>query len=204
MTTTIDLLLRELPSWVDKSDGSNTYEILKSFADEFDIFSAEADNVHTEIFVNGATGSRLDDLAKIFKLSRKPNESDNSFRNRVKAFWPGFSGAGTIPAIISTVQNITGLPSNQITITEDSPPKMKFTGTFDITSQIEAFLINDIIDAVTLIKAAGVWPRFVFNLSGDLTASLINVIDTVVISIVSGLSFFLIDVDFVDGTHVTW
>ena len=204
MTEKLYATLDRIPNFWNKEDDSNTYNIIKSFVEEMDEFSDEVDNLHLEVFVTTATGSRLDDLGKIFKLSRNPGETDDSFRIRIMAYWPGFSGGGTIYAIRSTISKITGVPISDITVTETVPPNMKIRVSVIIDDPGEDLLIPTIREVVWKIKAAGIYPFFTWIINGDLLADGAGVIDSVEIEYVGTMPWFIVDMSEIEGVKLLW
>ena len=66
-------------------------------------------------WVNYASGQALDGLAAIYGVERRPLrggqlETDDAFRQRLKAVVPLFTGGGTKQAVIGAVRSALGLP----------------------------------------------------------------------------------------------
>ena len=160
---TIEKLLDILPSYWAKHAATNTYEFLFSLALELDVVDVQITNLNSEIFIDTSTGTYLNGLARIFRLSRKSGETDNQLRARTKAYWPGFSGGGTLDAFKSTLNRITEVPESEITITEIDFMKVAINVVFD--SEDDYGLADTITDTIQLIKAAGIYvvPNFILT-----------------------------------------
>ena len=192
-------ILERLPDFYEKEVGSVNYGLALSFAEEFNDYDNEVQNLHLEVFVNTATGERLDDLGRIYKLSRKPGETDDQFRARIIAYWPGFSGGGTIDAIKTTVAKITGIPATSVVIVEDIPPALTFNAEISLLTPADLTLVETIRDVVWDIKAAGIYPFFTWVLTGTLTDDFLEISDSVSISIViPPTGYFVIEVSLLD------
>ena len=197
-------MMARLPSWWKKTRYSTTYQLFKAFSESFDENDVQVQNLHDEIFVNTATGERLDDLARIFKMTRQEGETDASFRARIKAYWPGFSGGGTIPAIISTISKMTGVPETDITLTEATPPAMKFRVGVLLDDPGEDLLIPTIKNVVESIKAAGVYPFYTWILNGALLGEDLTISDSVIVDYISSKPWFIYEVSLIDGAKLLW
>jgi len=103
----LNFMLDTLPHWWNKtgrsSPGSNTFEILRAFAEEFNLNAIEIAEMRKEVFVNTSTSTFLDSLGKFFLLTRKINETDVAFRGRIKSFRATFAGGGTQNAIENSI-----------------------------------------------------------------------------------------------------
>ena len=154
MTETLFRMLDYLPDFYNKEDGSINYEFLLSVATEIDVLSSQADNLQIEIQIDTSTGNYLNDLARLFRLSRKPSETDIQFRARIKAYWPGFSGGGTIESIKATLNRITEVPESDITVTEID--FMKIAVDVILDSEEDYSLVSTIESTLQIIKAAGI------------------------------------------------
>lgn len=192
----VNKILRRFPSWWRRDTDSNTFGLIKSFSNEFDGFSTESNNMKLEMYVDTATGIYLDDLAKIFKLIRKPGETDTQLRARIKAYWPGFSGGGTKDAIISTINKMTGIPETDISVTDIPSLKILVEIIYD---PLYATLMTVIEETIWKIKAAGVYPFLLYTLIGGDLDEALQVSDSVNISIVSPDAFFRWEVSDIEG-----
>jgi len=135
VAATLNTMLDYLPHWWNKkaraSPGSNTYEILNSYAQEFGLYSDELANMKNEVFVDTSTGTYLDALAKLYLLVRRANESDPAFRGRIKAFRTTFTGGGTKKAIESSIYDEF---AGTIAVVTDTPGSSWCKATITISS----------------------------------------------------------------------
>ncbi len=171
-------------------EGSNTTVIVDSLVNQFTEFQNQITELKKAIQISTATGEYLDDIGKLFNLVREEGESDDSFRARIKSFWPGFSGSGTYEDLKAIINRIVGLENT--TIEEIAPLKilLKFTVGEDID------LTPTIKEVIWKAKPAGVYPFFLFI--ADYTDS-INVSDNV--SILSTLHGYW---DYSEWGDVEW
>ena len=88
-----------LPSFWESKESSNNYQIIKSFSATFSDFSAMMDSLYSQLSINTASGSYLDDIGLLFKLSREEGESDSTYRGRLKAYSQIFLNSGTSTGI---------------------------------------------------------------------------------------------------------
>jgi len=137
-------------------EGSNINVIVNSLMEQFRELEEQISNLKKEIQISTATGKYLDDIGKLFNLTRENGESDNEFRARIKAFWPGFSGSGTLSDLKATISRMTGISEDSIDLVELGPLKIL------IKSNIgpDFGLIQSIRDVVWKAKAAGIYPFF--------------------------------------------
>ena len=198
----VNKILNRIPSFWNKNTNSTNYQLVEAFVTELDRFSTETANLKLEIYVATATGQRLDDLGRFFRLSRRPLETDDAYRARIMAYWPGYSGGGTIPAIKSTVNRITGIPEDDVVITEI--PTMKFEADILLDSLEDLALKDTIRDTVWRIKAAGVYPFFLWTINGDLLSEDLTVSDSVEVKYITELTWFIWETSIIDGAKVWW
>jgi hypothetical protein len=197
-------ILNRLPNFWNKEKDSQTAHLIKSFSDELEDYTIEVNNLHSEIYVQTATGKRLDELGRLFKLSRKLNESDDAFRVRIIAYWPGFSGGGTIPAIKSTVNKITGIPEDQVEVEEASPPVMKFRANISFIEPGQEALKETIRETIWGIKTAGVYPFFNWIINGNITSEDLSIMDSVDVYYITTENWFIWEVSLIDSNKLIW
>jgi len=147
-------IIRNLPGLI--REGKN----LNDWADAWNLEFNEIDNtviaVKNAIQLSTATDLYLDDIGKLFSLSRNVGETDEEFRSRIKAFWPGFSGSGTEEDLKNVINRITGIAVNDIIITDIVD--MKILIEFNIGPNFN--LIDTVKDLIFQNKAAGIYPFF--------------------------------------------
>jgi hypothetical protein len=105
----INFILDNMPDLYNKEQDSNLYKILNAISKELDTFVSNTEEVKKAKFVDFATSSDLDKIASILNLKRFNNESDDSFRSRIKSRVPSFIGGGTISALKQVVNNYLGV-----------------------------------------------------------------------------------------------
>jgi len=198
----VEKLLDEMAEYFDKSETSITYKILYSLAQELDDFTEQKTNLVSEIQIDTASGDFLDDLARLFRLSRKGAETDTELRSRIKSYWPGFSGGGTADAIKSTINKISGIDEDTITITDIVACKILIEVVFGSTEEIA--LKSTIADTLEQIKAAGVYPFFKWVINGDLLSESLSISEVVSISL-GNLNIWIYEQSLVDAyDEVLW
>ena len=195
-------IIQRYPSWWNSGAESNNYQLAYAFSNELAKSSLNIDDLHIEIYVNTASGERLDDIGEIFKLKRKSAEEDEDYRARIKAYWPGYSGGGTAPAIKSTVNRMTGLPEADVIVTDIN--YIKFKTEILLDSLADVLLKDTIFDTIWNIKAAGVYPFFEWTLGGDLLDEALEVSDSVSITYVSTSPWFIVGQSLIGGAKVIW
>lgn len=172
----IEAILNRLPGYYDKSTASQVYNILKAFADEFDIayvdYIKRADD---DIGVENTVGDDLDwRWGKLINIKRQFNESDSTYRKRLMSATNALHG-GTADSIQYAVAIFLGLAddeekSNRCIKVYDgwdypNPPDEDST---DYGNIICAFKLDpedrdiyydgiedDIVNAIADVKAAG-------------------------------------------------
>lgn len=137
-------------------DGQELNNIANSLIIEFNEFETELDNMKKSVQIDTAVGIELDNIASIFGISREQSETDSQFRARIKSFFPGTIGSGTINDLKQTVSRMTGLSESEISIIELESNKFRIG--FFIGPDFS--LINTVKDIVWNIKAAGIYPFF--------------------------------------------
>lgn len=106
----INFILENIPDriYYKESDG-NLYKFLNSISKELDTFLIELDNVKNSKFIDYTSGAHLDRLGILLNINRFNNESDESYRGRIKSKIPSFIGGGSISAIKQVVNNYLGV-----------------------------------------------------------------------------------------------
>ena len=192
-------VLMKVPSHWKIDEKSVNYKLLKSFAEELKVFDTNLSGLKAELFVDTATGSYLDDLGRMFKLGRYDEETDAEFRVRIKAYWPGFSGGGTLDSLKSTVNKITGVDTSKMTITEVD--FMKFIFDVILDSPEDYPLADTIVELIWKVKAAGVYPFFQWTLTGNPFDDTVEVSDSITITNID-LPWFIIGESLIDGSSL--
>lgn len=194
--TTLQKLLDNLPEFYSKDENTTTEQYMKSMALGLDDQNTQKDNMQDEVQIDTASAQYLDELGRIYRISRTPGETDTQFRARIKAYWPGFSGGGTIDAFKSTVNRITGISEDDVYVTEPDVMKVAVDtiyteDTLNVQSIVEETLGN--------IKAAGVFltQSSTFNIEENL--SLTDIIDIIP---AGGSGFFIAGISIAGGTDV--
>ena len=163
--------LNELPSFYKKSTVSNTYQLMFAIAKVFEDYDLERSNVELEIYVNTATGDNLDSIGRLFLLPRRTGESDDSYRARIKGYFQGFIGGGTIAAIKAAVAGATGFTPSDVDLQEEftiSGEQHRFLTTNDY------YLMNqrDVLDNGSVVVRAfvgGVWTTLINGTDYEVT-----------------------------------
>lgn len=140
-------------------DGTELNIIADAVLREFDAFVVQLDAMKASVQIDTAEGSDLDNIGANIGLTRDLGETDVSFRARIKSYFPGLSGSGTITELKATINRVTGVEEDNITITEIE--EAKFRVTVDVTELNE--LIETIQSIVWDAKSAGVYPFFLIQ-----------------------------------------
>jgi len=155
----IDNLLGYLPTYWKKDSGSNNYNLFYSFVDDMSDVDSQIAELKLNIQISTATGSQLDDIGRLFLLPRLDDETDTDYRARIKAFWPGYSGGGTIASIKQTINRMTGVSVDDITINEYHTGSYIQPLKFEVVVEIPTLgvSVNTVSDMIRATKAAGTY-----------------------------------------------
>lgn len=123
-------ILGYLPTYLKKDSTSNNYKFVTSFNDDFQDVSNQSVNLKRAIQLSTAEGSELDSIGALFLLNRRTDEVDSDYRARIKAFWPGYSGGGTIESIKQAINRMAGVDPDDVIITNYAP-RSALTSTID-------------------------------------------------------------------------
>lgn len=106
----LEAILNRLVSYYDKDDKSQIYNILKAFADEFEIVSSEyIDRADNAIGVETTNGKDLDwRWGSFLNIARQDGEDDNTYRKRLSSVANSLQG-GTASSIRYAVAISLGL-----------------------------------------------------------------------------------------------
>ena len=150
-------LLAYLPDEAyDKEIGSVNYGLMTAFAGSLNDAYDQNDSLHTQVGVNTATGTFLDELGRIFKIQRQSGETDTELRNRIKSFWVAFSGGGTADSIKNAVGSVLEIDPLLVSVVDI--PDLKFMVTFPVP--VLGPIIGTVRETVVQAKDAGVYPLF--------------------------------------------
>lgn len=105
----INFILDNLPDLYNKEEEGNLYNILNPIADKLDGFISDMEKVRNAKFIDFATTDDLDRISKLVNLIRFNNETDESFRGRIKSRVQTFIGGGAISALKQVVNNYLGV-----------------------------------------------------------------------------------------------
>ena len=101
---------------------SNFFQFLRGFAKELDEDQKSMFAVMRSHWIDTAYATDLDLLGSMFRLERRRNEQDESFRRRIKFFIPEFTGGGTRESIIAQTILYLDMREEQPILIEN-PPK---------------------------------------------------------------------------------
>lgn len=109
----LEAILNRLVSYYDKDDKSQIYNILKAFADEFEIVSSEyIDRADNAIGVETTDGRDLDwRWGSFLNIARQDGEDDDTYRKRLSSVANSLQG-GTAASIRYAVAISLGLAND--------------------------------------------------------------------------------------------
>ena len=165
MTTTSEQITRRIfddsiPTFYSRT--GNLYELLKSFADEHEIIYDNIAGLIQQININTMTGKFLDELGKIFNLSRDEGETDDQYRAKFRSFWVVLSGGGTLEGIKNAITLLIGINADDITITGLN---LIITINVQIDYMTNVNILEEIPVVMNLAKPAGVYYNNKVNIS---------------------------------------
>jgi hypothetical protein len=97
-----DRIINRIPQFYKSWDKESIlFSFIDSFANELRKQKKDLVNIKRTHWIDTSYGKNLDLLAKIYKLYRKQEESDEDFRNRIKRFLFEFTGGGTKKSILA-------------------------------------------------------------------------------------------------------
>lgn len=145
-----------LPEFWKRDETSGNYQIIKSLSSETVSIAQKLNHTYLQIMINTATGDYLNDIGKLFKLARKTGESDEDYRQRIKAYYQIFLAGGSNKGIRDALALLTDLTPDAITI-EDGVRPLIFsidisTDNVDVISKLD-----DIFNIINQAKAAGTY-----------------------------------------------
>lgn len=105
----LEFMFDNIPRPFYKENDGNLYKILQPIAKELDDFVINLDKINDSRFIDTATEEHLNRLGQLINVRRFNNETDESFRGRIKSHIPSFIGGGSISAIKQVVNNYLGV-----------------------------------------------------------------------------------------------
>jgi len=119
---TIDRMVERLPAFYKAWDPkSNMFAIIRSLAENIDEQKKDLFAIMRSHWVDTAFGEDLDLLGAIFRLKRRKNELDPSFRTRIKYYIVEFMGGGTREAVLAQTSLFLGAKEGEVVMIENPP-----------------------------------------------------------------------------------
>jgi len=87
---------------------SNFNALMESIGREIEELMITFEEVLDAHFVDEAEGVHLDEIGQMWGILRIPDESDESYRERIKAYAPGFGGGGSLDDLTATLRWYAG------------------------------------------------------------------------------------------------
>lgn len=148
-------ILYYLPKFMNRESTSNNSNFIKSFADEFEVFSQNSTLLKQAIQISTATSTYLDDLGELFSVRRTSGESDDTYKSRILSYWSSLIGGGIDESIKKSVAGALGIESSLITITDIDANIFSVGIPVNETTTTET--INILRSLVSESKAAGTY-----------------------------------------------
>jgi hypothetical protein len=122
-----DRIINRIPQFYKSWDKESIlFSFIDSFAHELRKQKKELVNIKRTHWIDTSYGKNLDLLAKIYKLYRKQEESDEDFRNRIKRFLFEFTGGGTKKSILAqTIAYLNLKEEREMPILIENPLRIK-------------------------------------------------------------------------------
>ena len=208
-------ILNYLPDFLEKGEGNN-YDFITSFDSEFQDLEDNITGLKESIQLSTSTGTYLDDIGKLFSLTRYSGETDSSYRERIKSFWQSRKGGGTATGIKEALYNLTNTPVSYITVADIDDMIIHVTVPINNFSSSSSAISVD--NSVQETKAAGIYatseviPFYEFDEPFDNSTNINSSLTTAVISGGSctfptsgiGLPKQLTSIDVVQSTLGNW
>ena len=164
-------IMRYLPS---------LYKYVSPFSNFVDTVICILDEIETkwneckrDISIRTAVGNAIDEIGKIFKLSRTTGETDTAYRQRVTSAFQLFTYASTITAMKKGLSLYLGFEEDDITVEEIRPLVVKLTVSVGSAFDDDAFTVM-----INKVKPAGVYVTVSdFNMKLDEVLELLDPAD---------------------------
>lgn len=138
-------------------DGEHLDAIITAVAAEMDDFETALSSVDEAKFVDTAPPAALEKLATLFDIERRTDESEDSFRARLKVALRAQFSSGTIPEVIDVASTLLDLDRSEIGIREDDrlPAEIELSG---IENRVAELDITDaeFVEIMQNVVAAGI------------------------------------------------
>ncbi len=155
VTLEYENILDNFPKWWVVDSDSNNYKFTYSFQVTFTELDTNLTNFKQGWQINYAIGNDLDKIAQKYNLVRNQYDTDDSFRAKIKSYLPVFSGSGSKEDIKAILSFLTSLEEDDITFTDIR--EMVFSIIISIDASTDPTILNEIVDIVPDIKAAGTY-----------------------------------------------
>ena len=147
-------IIDRFPSFYKSWDiTSLIYKVVSALGKRLDEAEKELVAILRAHWVDTAMRSDLNSLGVLYNMKRRPNESDSSYRNRLKRAIIEYKGGGTISAVLTSVKTVLGLAEEHHLELIENPPRMTFkelevkTGE---TWRLSSESISDAIPSITI------------------------------------------------------
>lgn len=107
------------------------FTVIKAFAKILDDQQKDLFVILRSHWVDTASIAELDSLGALFLLRRLDNETDDSFRQRIKSFIISYKGGGTVESIKYGVSSLLGIGEDKFVLIENPPVPYTFETTFN-------------------------------------------------------------------------
>lgn len=165
----------KFPSSLNLQQGTNNYALNLTLQQTFETFLEQLPKLKDAIFITTAEGEELDDIGKLFNLTRD-GQNDEDFRNEILNFWSSINEVVTKPNIKRALSTLLDIEESDISLQE----KETLIVLLDIylsLSDLSKTNVKNISKLVNNIKGAGI--KFFINLEAQNIDYLESLLDNV-------------------------
>ncbi len=114
----IDDMISKLSTAFNRSPNSNNYKLLSIIASEYQELSSMLEGVRDAHFIDTATGKNLENIGQLFNCKRLQNETDDSYRARIKVQFRKYASSSTVKEIKEIIAAILNTQTSRIRLRE--------------------------------------------------------------------------------------
>jgi hypothetical protein len=108
-------------SGITFSKNSNTYKLIKSLLTQADRIDNDVEDIRDSYHIDTATGKSLEKLGNLADVSRKENESDETYRARIKATFRAATTSTTFDEFVQFSSSVLSTNVNNLTFRTNVP-----------------------------------------------------------------------------------